>query len=268
VDSAPSPAHAEIEVALLGPIEVRGAAQGFVRSAARELVAYLACHRAGACTETWGGALWPSRAVSGSTLHSTASAARRALGRSAQGAEHLPRTGRRLRLADSVGTDVEQLAQAAAAAEPTRWKDALGLVRGPLFAGLRLADWAVLDGTQAEIEALVVRTALRGAGHFLECGRPEDAIFMLRRALRVSPYDEHLYRGLLRAEAMAGNPRRLQIVMSELLCVASDGQFRPPPGDPLGAHHELPLPVHPDTVALFRQLALVGPVAGGPLPRL
>src|SRR3984957_8635306 len=102
-----------MEVAVLGPVEIRGAAQPFCRASSKELVVYLAFHRQGARNDDWATALWTDRCVAPSTLHSTASVARRALGRSGSGAEHLPRGGRRLRLADSVGTDVDRFATVA-----------------------------------------------------------------------------------------------------------------------------------------------------------
>ncbi len=196
----------EVEVAVLGPVEIRGAARPFCRASSRELVVYLAFHRQGALSDVWRTALWTDRCIAPSTLHSTASVARRALGRSQSGAEHLPRGGRRLRLADTVGTDVERFALAVADPDPARWKDALGLVRGRPFEGLRLADWADPgrdpgpagdDGGRHRPEGWL-NTPLRR-------GRGEEAEWVIRRGLRVSPYDERLYRGLLRATEMMGN---------------------------------------------------------------
>jgi DNA-binding SARP family transcriptional activator len=249
------PGDPEVEVAVLGPVEIRGAVRDFCRTSAKELVVYLAFHRQGVRNDVWAAALWTDRCVAPSTLHSTASVARRSLGRSKDGVEHLPRGGRRLRLGDTVGTDVERFARAAAEPDPASWKDALGLVRGPLFEGLCLTDWAVMDGTQAQLESMVVDTALKGAADALGRGRGEEAEWMIRRALRVSPYDERLYRCLLRAAHVMGNRVGLRSAMAELLCVASDGANRPrgrrgrPPG--VEAHAS----IHPRTTALFRELA-------------
>ena len=151
-----------VEVAVLGPVVVRGAATSFRRSAALELVVYLAFHRGGVRHAEWAQAIWPDRPVTLSTVHSTASDVRRALGTTADGTAHLPR-GCRLRLGDEVTTDVERFARLATGADdPSRLAQALGMVRGPLFAGLRRADWAVFDGVQSDVEALVVGVALRG----------------------------------------------------------------------------------------------------------
>jgi DNA-binding SARP family transcriptional activator len=245
----------EVEVAVLGPVEVRGTAQPFQRSSARELVVYLAFHRQGARSDVWSTALWADRSIAPSTLHSTASAARRSLGRSQKGIDHLPRRGRVLRLEDSVGSDVERFARAAAETDPASWKVALSLVRGRLFDGLGLCDWAVLDGTEAQVESLVVDTALKAAHYFLERGCGEEAEWMIRRGLRVSPYDERLYRALFWAAEVMGNRIGLRSAMDELLCVAAEGRApkrRRFSGGKNGLEHSS---IHPKTVELFFELA-------------
>jgi DNA-binding SARP family transcriptional activator len=244
----------EVEVAVIGPVEIRGAAHPFSRRAATEVVVYLTFHPGGVTNDVWSAALWPDRAVAPSTVHSTVSVARRALGRSADGTDHLTRCRGRLRLGHTVGTDIDRFAAATSSTDPSRWTEALDLVRGRLFDGLTLSDWTVLDGTAAELEAMVVRTALRGAEAALGCGSADEAEWLIRRALRVSPYDERLYRGLLRATEAQGNRLRLRSAMAELLCLASDGD---------GAT------IHPRTVALYRELAQSGvPEPGGDLVRL
>jgi len=258
---------AEVEVAVLGPVDIRGAAEPFARAAARELVVYLAFHRSGVRSDVWGGALWPDRAVASSTLHSTASVARRALGRSADGVEHLPRGGRSLRLSTSVGTDVDRFSSLVASSEPDRWHRAFDLVRGRPFEGLLLSDWAVLDGTQAEVEALVADTALRAASHYLRRGCGREAERIVRRALRASPYDERLYRALLRATDAKGDRVGLRSTMAELLSVANEGEWsvrRVGLADTVTCSS-----LHPRTVALFRELSLGEvPASGGDPARL
>jgi DNA-binding SARP family transcriptional activator len=255
----------EVEVAVLGPVEIRGAARPFCRPSALELVVYLALHRHEVPNDVWATALWTDRSMAPSTLHSTASVARRALGPAASGEDHLPRNGRRLRLGSSVGTDVERFARLAAEPDPVRWSEALGLVRGRPFEGLSRADWAVLDGTQAEVESMVVDTALKGADHFLRLGSGEQAEWMIRRALRVSPYDERLYRSLLWAAEVMGNRVRLRSTMAELLFVATGGGSALSGTESQGVDSV----IHPKTVALFRELTRGElPVAGGDPPRL
>jgi len=252
-----------VEVAVLGPVAIQGAAAGFRRGAARELVVYLAFHRHGVRHSEWSLAIWPERPVSPSTAHSTSSDARRALGRDTEGRHHLPR-GVALSLGDTVTTDVERFSALAAVDDPHQLARAMRLVRGPLFSGLRRTDWAVFDGTQAEIEALVVRTALRGAEGFVRLGDGEEAEWMVRQALHVSPYDERLYRSLLVATAAQGNRVRLHSAMAQLRTLA--GEAVSPPA--WTAARATPECLHPATTALYRDLLLGSPAAGGHPARL
>jgi DNA-binding SARP family transcriptional activator len=251
-----------IEVAVLGSVVVTGAAAPFHRSAARELVVYLAFHRRGVRHAECALAIWPERPVSLATVHSTSSDARRALGHAPDGELHLPR-GVDLRLRGSVTTDAERFASLAGSDDPHCLFEAMRLVRGPLFAGLHRTDWAVFDGTQAEIESLVVRTALRGADAFVGLGCAGEAEWMVRQALQLSPYDERLYRALLTATAAQGNRVRLRSAMAQLLTLAGgagslSGTPAPGPTDCL----------HPETTALYRDLLRWSPDAGGHLSRL
>jgi DNA-binding SARP family transcriptional activator len=245
----------EVEVAALGPVEIRGAIRPFGRAAAKELVVYLAFHREGARSDVWATALWTDRSIAPSTLHSTASVARRALGRAKNGTDHLPRGGRRLRLADTVRTDVDRFTEAVANPDPAGWKEALALVRGRPFEGLNLADWAVLDGTQAQLESMVVDTALRAADYFLRRGRGEEAEWVIRRGLRASPYDERLYRALLWAAEVMGNRVGMRSAMAELLCLAAGGGTRAHGVWPGTGDHAGPSTIHPRTAALFAELS-------------
>jgi DNA-binding SARP family transcriptional activator len=256
----------EVEVAVLGPVVVHGATRPFRRSAALELVVYLSLHRRRVAYTEWPVAIWADRAVSLATVHSTASDARRALGRSADGKWHLPREGGHLRLAESVTTDVERFASLASTGDPSGVVEAMRLVRGPLFGGLRHADWAVFDGTQAAVESLVVEAALRGAELLMEGGGAE-AEWVVRRALVVGPYDERLYRALLRATASQGNRLALRATMTQLLTMAGDVQGPPNACDRPGETTSLNC-LHPDTAALYHDLLRGAPAVGGTPARL
>ncbi len=260
--------HDVVELAVLGPVTVKGAAAPFQRSAALELVAYLAFHRHGVRHAEWALAIWPDRAVALSTMHSTASDARRALGLAPDGTPHLPR-GVHLRLHDSMTSDVERFASLASSGDLPRLVEAMGLVRGALFEGLRRSDWAVFDGTQSRTESLVVGTALRGAEELIRRGRGGEAAWVVRQALRVSPYDERLYRSLLRATAAEGNRVGLRSTMAELLTLAGEAE-RPGAGLPgMVRHGDAQLEcLHPKTTALYRGLLDGSPAAGGDPARL
>ena len=232
----------EVQVKILGPVEVTGAAKPFSRAWAFDLVAYLAMHPRGATTEQWATALWPDRLMAPASLHSTASAARRCLGTSSSGIDHLPRSHGRLALHDSVGTDWEIFVALGRSANTDDWGAALDLVRGRPFEGLRSSDWALLEGIVATVEADVVDLAMRYAQVCLEAGASSDAERAARQALRVSPYDERLYRVLLRAADLAGNPAGVESVMAELVYLVADGV------EPFDA-------VHPETLDLYRSLS-------------
>jgi hypothetical protein len=80
----------------------------------------------------------------------------------------------------------------------------------------------------------------------------------------VSPYDERLYRALLVATAAQGNRVRLHAAMAQLRTLAGEVARPParrPPGDPSEC-------LHPATTALYRDLLLETPAAGGHLARL
>lgn len=252
----------EVEVAVLGPVSICGLPVTFRRAAARELVVYLAFHREGVRHGEWPLALWPDRAVSLSTVHSTASDARRALGRAPDGTVRLP-SGSRLRLHPSVGTDVDRFAGLAHTGTPDACLEAAGLVRGALFGGLRRADWAILDGTQARVETLVVRTVLQAAEILRRDGRAAHAEWVVRQGLLASPYDERLYRALLLALAAQGNRTGLRAAMSHLVVVARGAQASSGRWETAGTDA-----LHPETTELYQELLSACPAPGGAAARL
>jgi DNA-binding SARP family transcriptional activator len=249
-------------VAVLGPVSVSGLPLAFRRAAARELIVYLAFHREGVRHAEWSLALWPDRPVSLATVHSTASDARRALGRTPEGAVRLP-CGSPLRLHPSVVTDVDHFAELARCATPEAGIEAAGLLRGPLFGGLRRADWAVLDGTQARVESLVVHTVLQAAEWLRRDGRAAAAEWVVRRGLLASPYDERLYRSLLRALAAQGNRTAMHAAMAQLLVLAREARaaFVARGAGGAGA-------LHPETTELYGELLCGWPATGGAPARL
>ena len=232
----------EVEVLVLGPVEIRGAERPMMRAGATELVVYLAMHRCGVASDAWATALWPDRVMAPSSLHSTASEARRALGRASNGHDHLPRQHGRLELAGTVGTDWHRFVELAKLGTPQGWHDALALVRGEAFEGLRAGDWTILEGFSALIEAQVVDAATSLAEHSLVVGDANGAEWAARQGLRISHYDERLYRILMRAADAAGNPAGVERVMDELISVVAE-EVEP---------YDV---VHPETAALYSKLA-------------
>lgn len=256
----------EVEVRVLGPVEVHGAARPLRRCGALDLVVYLAMHPSGAPTEQWATALWPEREMSPATLWSTASAARRGLGASRAGAEHLPCRRRRLQLAATVGSDVEHFSRLAASDDKWSWWEALRLIRGRPFEGLRSPDWPVLEGLTAEIEESVVEVAERVAHAEMVSGDGASAARAARCGLRAAPFDERLYRVLLRAADLLGNRVALDSMMAQFVSVLSDGLSGGLPDGAASAFTSLAPArsrrvtassagrLHPATVALYRSL--------------
>lgn len=241
----------DVMVSVLGPVEIQGAARPFTRAWARELVVYLAMHPDGAANDTWATALWPDRLMASSSLHSTASVARRSLGHDRNGRDLLPRGHGRLALSDAVGTDWARFLRLAGTQRVQDLKEALQLVRGRPFDGLRASDWPILEGITPVIEASVVDAAGRLAGFCLREGDPGGAEWAARRGLVVSPYDERLYRMLLRAADRAGNPAGVESVMGELLRLVADDV------EPFDS-------VHPTTMELYRSLTRRRHLAAAP----
>jgi len=279
----------EAEVLVLGPVGVAGAARPFCRAWSLDLVVYLALHRHGVTTDTWATALWPDRLMAPATLHSTVSCARRSLGRSASGSDHLPRRRGSLRLAASVGCDWERFVALSRAEDPESWRRALGLVRGRPFEGLRSSDWTVFEGIAAEVEESVVALALRIGERCLVAGDGSGAAAAARRGLVASPFDERLYRLLLRAADCQGNPAGVEAAMVDLAILLGaelggelGAEVGGEVGGGVGAEDRAPLAnrallrapvgvrdwrrgmdyVHPETAALYRSLTrrtAVGP---------
>src|SRR5207249_3025041 len=80
----------DIEIRLLGPIDVAGVRSPIERGKSIELLAYLATHRSGVDADTLITALWPERRPSDQTIWSTTAAAHRALGNGPDGTPLLP----------------------------------------------------------------------------------------------------------------------------------------------------------------------------------
>lgn len=161
---------------------------------------------------------------------------------SSSGDDHLPRAHGRLSLGPSVGSDWSQFADLAERPDPECWREALELIRGRPFEGLRSPDWVLLEGIAANIEAVVVDLASRYAEYRLSVGDPGGAEWSARQGLRVSAYDERLYRILLRAADVAGNPAGVESVMTELVRLVAEDV------EPYDA-------VHPETLDLYRTLS-------------
>jgi len=141
-----------------------------------------------------------------------------------------------------VRTDWDSFVDLSQSRAPDDWRKALNLVVGRPFDGLRSDDWVILEGILATVEAGVVDLAFRYAQDCLEADDAPGAEWSARQGLRVSPYDERMYRVLMNAADAAGNPAGVESTFSELVHLVADEV------EPFDA-------VHPDTLALYRKLS-------------
>lgn len=248
------PASPAVAVNVLGPVLVAGVPGGLVRHPKlSELAVYLSVHPEGAPSRVWSVALWPDRKVPAQTIANRLSELRRLLGFAPDGRPRLRRDGDWHRLVD-VGSDWGRLsALADPGAGPASWREALELVRGTPFGGLREASWTRVEGHEGEIEQIVVDCALRLSAELLAGGDPAGASWAAQQGLKAVPWDERLHRALMRAGAAAGNRGQVEATLRHL-ALALDLE-----GDPLGA-------VHPETARLYTQLSGRGSRSPGSVP--
>jgi DNA-binding SARP family transcriptional activator len=198
-------------------------------------------HPEGTTTDTFATALWPDRRVPVQTLANRLSETRRALGRAGDGRPRLRKQGRR-HLIMEAGTDWDRFKELAAEPQGAEsWRRALALVRGRPFDGLDRGEWVHLEGFAAAIEAAVVDVACRLGGDALERGDGGLAHWAALQGLLASPWDERLYRLLMRAADQLGNRGGVDAALRSL-ALALELE-----GDPL-------LGIHPETSALYRRL--------------
>jgi len=238
-----------IEVAVLGEIELRGVPR-IDRAKAVEAIVYLVMHPNGVDADRIWEALWPDKPINHATFHTTISAARSGLGEAADGTLYLHNPHRSLyRLHPSIQLDwatfqtlVEQGRRAGADGRELLHQ-ALELLRGPPLNSIALRSyaWAVVHRT--EIETAVAEAAQDLGELYLDAGDPTNATWAARQGLLASPYDERLYRVLMRAAHSAGNPAGVDTILRELLHVLG-AEDEDDPVDEL----------HPLTVELYRQL--------------
>jgi DNA-binding SARP family transcriptional activator len=221
----------EGEVRVLGPVEVtwaNGDASPPDRaSVLAAVVSYLGTHDDHPVpAERLQEAIWPlldddpsgdvrAGAVKDTTLRSTVSRARKALGKDSQGRHHLPaaRVG-----AYQLGprykcdwTEFRRLVAAARTAPASEaielYRQALDKVRGRPFedAPAPWFTWADDSPLVSDIEVAVVRAAEELGERALEAGETELAAWAARQGLRVIPVREHLTRVRMQAAFNAGD---------------------------------------------------------------
>ena len=243
----------EVEVRVMGTVDVLGAAQPFTSRRALDLVTYLAFHPDGADRDQLRAHLWPpDDPPSESTFANTVSRARKALGLDQNGKPYLPRVSQKgiYRLRPEVGTDVarfEALVSAASSDTSDRGRQqlqtALELVRGTPFTGgtgdmYRWADF----GLRTQIDCMVDNVVHELAQRCMEAGDTEGARRAVMTSLQLVGVCEECYRW--RLMAAAENPTEVRQIMAELVGLLKRENDQPEADDLIS----------PDLLELYEQL--------------
>ena len=227
-----------VEVGVLGPFEIRGIAAAPQRSKATELIAWLVLHNRHGSTDEVATALWPMGASEGSR-HNVIWDARRALGEDADGSSLLVSEGG-LKLSPLVTSDWAHFRELAGCDDRDMRVAALSLVRGKPFGDVDW-PWSTVEGLAATMEAEVCDLASAIGEQALLDGDASLATHAAEQGILASPYDERLYRLLMRASDALGNPAGIRSAMGRLAAVLEDDV------EPLES-------VHPETRALYEAL--------------
>ncbi len=251
--SADDSLDVDIEVRVLGTVEMAGAAQPLTSRRALDLVAYLAFHPEGADRDQLRTHIWPlDDPPSKSTLANTVSRARRALGTNSDNEPYLPRVSPEgiYRLTPGVGTDVSRFDALVSAGRNVsgdrgrqHLQSALALVRGIPFSGgagdmFRWADF----GLRTHIDCLVDTAAHELAERCLDAGDIEGARRAVMTSLQLVGVCEQCYRW--RLMAAAENPTEVRQIMAELLNLLKRESDQPEADDLIS----------PDLLELYEQL--------------
>jgi DNA-binding SARP family transcriptional activator len=242
----------EIEVRVLGPVEIVGAERPLTRSKSVELVAYLTLHKDTVVdADRLREALWPGRPP-GTTLYTTASVARSHLGKAADGTPHLPLLAgseRMYRVGGGVKSDYERFAELVrrAAGEPAAdamrtLREALSLVRGrPFEVAGRDWTWVFVEGYATLVENDIVAAAHTLARLCLDARDVAGVGWATRQGLRASRGNEQLFRDAMQSSELAGDLRGVETLFNELRHIAEEDG---------GTIDDL----HPETLDLYARL--------------
>lgn len=245
-----SGAEFDVQVLVLGPVEIVGAG-AINRRRAVEVVVFLALHRGGVTNDQIRAAVWPETIPAQDTFNTTVSRARGALGTDRDDEYNLPHAvtndGRYL-LGPYVGTDLAQFTELVRRARITEdvdeerslLREAVGLLRGQPFEGMRGYEWAYTEGIIAETEAMIADAAHRLAQLALEDNDAELATWAALSGLKAVPGSEPLYRDRMEAAHLNGDPAAVDRIIEELCRYVETL-------DPLDD-------LHPETIDLWRRI--------------
>ncbi|GAA1034268.1 MULTISPECIES: BTAD domain-containing putative transcriptional regulator [Amycolatopsis] len=203
----------------------------------REILVYLALHRDGCRRETLSAALWPDAPGERpyNSFHATLSQLRRGLRRASNDdtLDIIVNQDSHYRLDQAILTaDLWRLQDAITASRQAPATEAVGasnrvteLYRGDLAEGIT-ADW--IDGPREALRRDVL-DALSSLIRKIRTDHPEQALALLEQARNLDPYNEAIYRDLMRLQARLGQhdsiPRTLHLLTTSL----ADLDQRPAP---------------------------------------
>ncbi|WP_246272532.1 AfsR/SARP family transcriptional regulator [Amycolatopsis acididurans] len=203
----------------------------------REILAYLALHRDGCRRDTLSAALWPDAPGERpyNSFHATLSQLRRSLRRASNDdtLDIIVNQDSHYRLDQTILTaDLWRLQDAITASRQAPATEAVAasnrvteLYRGDLAEGIT-ADW--IDGPREALRRDVL-DALSTLIRKIRTDHPEEALTLLEQARHLDPYNEAIYRDLMRLQARLGQhdsiPRTLQLLTTSL----ADLDQRPAP---------------------------------------
>lgn len=253
-------APSEVEVRVLGPVEVHGV-DPINRRRTVELIAYLALHPGGVSAGRLKTAIWPEAEPSQDTFNVTVHRARSALGLDSGGSHHLPHAvtnGGNYSVGQHVTTDLTRFnalvrrarSNEDEAIEADLLRQAIRLLRGQVFEGVRGYEWVFTEAIVSEAEATISDAAHRLAQLELARGDADAANWAAAQGLVAVPGSEPLYRDRMEAAHLNGDPAAVDRIVDELCRYVETLE----PLDDL----------HPDTIDLWRRLGQVRKVIGGP----
>lgn len=202
----PAPSAGDVEVRVLGPVEIFGTGKGEVapsrRAAALAVVVYLACHRRPVPVEEISGALWPLEAGSGKftgpqrkTVMNVISRARALIGYGSDGQDRILYSSEGYYLSPEVTCDLDRFRALAGSGELSGLRDALAMVQGEPFSGAassQFFEWVLAEHLDLGVVAEVLDVAESLGRRALESEDYALAIDAARKGLALDPVREQL----------------------------------------------------------------------------
>ena len=209
-DAPPQTEPGVIEIAVLGPVELRGVDTPRRHTTVQVLV-YLALHRSGVTAEQLSTALWPEEIVPSGTLRNRVAEARAVVGGAIT-------DGPGWRLAEHVTTDWQRF-QVLVGGAADEQRAAVDMIRGRPLEGFGADEWLSTDLIRADMEAAIVDVTVAVAERALTDGDPSLAFRTARVGLKANPYEERLFRLAMRAADAEGSIGKVRSLMRELRAV-------------------------------------------------